>query len=453
MKFAHDYVQILDAENYPEQWVKSAISYRQLKKCIKRVRKELLALGLHPEVLNVLWRPTDLSASGNDEDRPTAGFQYTLKDGTSTSTLVPKLTFVIDPRDGTPVDAFLSDETLQLLRQLDRDLFPPDEKTESVAASSIDIARNNLSNRSDADIARNSMCRSVEIPLFSDLEFFHILKTELAALDDIREKEQAQLSRQVVSLRQDIGRTVNSSFSRRESALYTWREIFRLYIELQIFFSTDEADSGPRSAEVAQHQLEKFQAALKDDLRVKKLNKAGRAALVNFLTLNQTLLLNLRFQEINRTAVRKILKKFDKHTALRARAAYPEFVTTEPFLAQSMAKAVCHSISEEILSIIPQLDDYLCPICFSITFKPVRLRCNHVFCIRCLVIMQRARQNQCALCREGVVMEATGDNLDQNLLAFLRMAFPKETRIKQKENERAATMDLYGRSYDACSVM
>jgi hypothetical protein len=44
-------------------------------------------------------------------------------------------------------------------------------------------------------------------------------------------------------------------------------------------------------------------------------------------------------------------------------------------------------------------------------------------------------------------------NLDQKLLTFLSQAFPKETRAKQKENERAATMELYGETYDACIVM
>ena len=71
-----------------------------------------------------------------------------------------------------------------------------------------------------------------------------------------------------------------------------------------------------------------------------------------------------------------------------------------------MAKAVCYTISEEILSIIPQLNDYLCPICFTIAYKPIRLRCNHIFCIRCLIVMQKARQGQCPLCRADVVAEA-----------------------------------------------
>jgi E3 ubiquitin-protein ligase BAH len=76
-----------------------------------------------------------------------------------------------------------------------------------------------------------------------------------------------------------------------------------------------------------------------------------------------------------------------------------------------MAKAICFNISEGILNVIPQLADYLCPICLSISYKPVRLRCGHVFCIRCLVVMQRARQDHCPLCRGQVVMEASSRSL------------------------------------------
>lgn len=82
MKFAHDYTQILNAEDYPSQWVQSAISYKRLKKCIKKVRKELLSLGLRPEILNLLWHQSQAAnAAGYDgaggDSRP-FGFQYSL---------------------------------------------------------------------------------------------------------------------------------------------------------------------------------------------------------------------------------------------------------------------------------------------------------------------------------------------------------------------------------------
>lgn len=101
-----------------------------------------------------------------------------------------------------------------------------------------------------------------------------------------------------------------------------------------------------------------------------------------------------------------IFAEFDKRTALGAMSTAPQLLSGKPFLAEMVAKAVCFRISEELLPIVPQLNDYLCPVCFSISFKPVRLRCGHVFCIRCLIVMQRARNDLCPLCRGLAVMQA-----------------------------------------------
>ncbi|PGH30529.1 hypothetical protein GX50_06709 [[Emmonsia] crescens] len=471
MKFAHDYTEILRAEAYPSQWVQSAISYRRLKKCIKKVRKELLSLGLRPEILNLLWHQSQVAnAAGYDTsggDSRSFGFQYSLSKSPLTSFWLPKLTFVIDPTDGSPIDAFISPQTLEFLQQLNKIPLPIPAATLARLDSELGSFTDDgsLAVISDGELSvdergessklddRAETAHSIEIPLSADSEFFQILNKELSGLDELQEREQIVLSGRVKDLRQQIVKVSKPQFRRSQSALYTWREIFRLYIDMQVFFCTDERGSGQRDSQTASWQLEKFQATLKQDRNVKKLGKEGRAALETFLCINSVLLQNLKFQEINRTALTKILKKFDKRTALRAGTIFPKLMAAETFLAETMAKAVCYTISEEVLTVIPQLDDYLCPICFNISFKPVRLRCNHVFCIRCLVIMQRAKQNKCALCRESVVMEATGANLDMDLLAFLASTFPKETKAKQKENERAATIDLYGNSYDSCSVM
>lgn len=45
------------------------------------------------------------------------------------------------------------------------------------------------------------------------------------------------------------------------------------------------------------------------------------------------------------------------------------------------------------------------------------------------------------------------ENLDQKLLTFLNEKFPKEVKLKQKENERAAGVDQYGEEYQKCMVM
>ena len=56
MKFAHEYETALISEGFPARWVQSAIAYRQLKKCIKRVELELSGIGLDASTLRQLWQ-------------------------------------------------------------------------------------------------------------------------------------------------------------------------------------------------------------------------------------------------------------------------------------------------------------------------------------------------------------------------------------------------------------
>jgi hypothetical protein len=53
-----------------------------------------------------------------------------------------------------------------------------------------------------------------------------------------------------------------------------------------------------------------------------------------------------------------------------ASSAFPEFMSSDPFFAESLARGVCYVMSENLLSILPQLDDYTCPVCASITYRP-----------------------------------------------------------------------------------
>lgn len=40
------------------------------------------------------------------------------------------------------------------------------------------------------------------------------------------------------------------------------------------------------------------------------------------------------------------------------------------------------AVGDILLPIIPHIDDYECAICTSIAFKPIRLACSHLFCVR-----------------------------------------------------------------------
>lgn len=145
--------------------------------------------------------------------------------------------------------------------------------------------------------------------------------------------------------------------------------------------------------------------------------------------------------------------EFDKRTALGVKATVPKQITYPEF-SEHLAKAVCAEVSTEILSHVPQIEDYACPMCMEIKWRPVRLRCSHVFCIRCLIVMQNNKQDQCPLCREKTVADANSDNLDEELAHYLKRWFPDEVKEKQKYNELMAGVDQYGEVYkEKCCVM
>ena len=273
---------------------------------------------------------------------------------------------------------------------------------------------------------------SIEVPLTSDSTFFKMLTVDVAGLQALRSKEEAELNNAITMLGQEISRAVEPSKQRGKTDLQPWREIFRLYIESNIFFSTNELDNFTRSSTVAQKQLQAYITTLKDLGFAKKLKRTGSLlALERFVNINLVLLRNLKFQELNITAMSKILKssvtsrtfikcplltqltEFDKRTALGARQAFPIVSSEDSFSSSALAKAVCSEISEKVVAIIPQLNDYLCPVCFSVAWKPIRLKCNHIFCVRCMLVMQRARNGHCPLCRECVIMQADSGILIQ----------------------------------------
>jgi hypothetical protein len=45
-------------------------------------------------------------------------------------------------------------------------------------------------------------------------------------------------------------------------------------------------------------------------------------------------------------------------------------MSSDPYFAQSLARAICYVMTENLLSVLPTIDDYTCPVCASITFKP-----------------------------------------------------------------------------------
>ncbi|WWC90391.1 uncharacterized protein L201_005325 [Kwoniella dendrophila CBS 6074] len=248
----------------------------------------------------------------------------------------------------------------------------------------------------------------------------------------------------------DSGKDKKIKTSKKD--LYIWREIFSLWIESEIFESNSERTRGERTLEDSEKRLKIFANEIikrgLGDRRTLK-GKKSRNAYEEFLKLNVWLLDLKRFQQANILAARKILKKHDKRTALTALEGFPTFVrstlsshvdlngnvSTWAFYNTSLPHILLASLTNTLLPILPSLDDYACLICTSIAFKPIRLNCGHLFCVRCLVKMQKDGKEECPLCRSKVVLLADKNSLDLTVMNFMKSWFPKEVKLKQKENE------------------
>ncbi|KAF2260002.1 RING-14 protein-like protein [Lojkania enalia] len=472
MKFGHVFKERLKNEGFPPDWVESAISYSQLKKCINRLTHELATVGLDAATLSKLLKHVEdynasTEARDSDEEPP---FEYILSeepapapDGATDSRnrripFHPKLLFYVNETTGELLNARLDAETRKHLQRLAvetgmthlRVFEEPDEESISIisADSTNDASTLNGTGK------RRPGYRTVEVPLTSDSEFFATLAKELSGLEELQEREERRMHTRIEELGKQIAHLTDPSHRQNRKLLAAWRQIFQVYIESGIFFGTTETDHAPHDADKATERFQEFANKIATMGLVKKFKKPENLRALNaFMAINREILQGLRFGEINHIAMLKILKKFDKQTSLNVKATFPQAITFPEF-SSHLAKVVCAEVNSNILSHIPQLDDYSCPMCMDIKWRPVKLRCGHVFCIRCLIVMQTNKQDNCPLCRERTVVDANSENLDLELADFLKKWFPDEVKAKQKYNELMAGVDQYGEVYqDRCAVM
>lgn len=150
--------------------------------------------------------------------------------------------------------------------------------------------------------------QQIEVPLTFDAEFFEILQGDMTALDALHTEEQKAMIKDIGVLGKEISRVTNPS-KHSKSDLERWRELFDIYLQAGVFFSTNELDHGSRNGTIALKQLQWFQAEVMRRGIVKSFKlSASREALNKFLRVNLTLLRNIKFQEINQLAIAKILK-------------------------------------------------------------------------------------------------------------------------------------------------
>ncbi|KAF7370129.1 hypothetical protein MSAN_00643100 [Mycena sanguinolenta] len=465
MHFAKTFAEIL--ASLPPEFAANAVDYRQLKKLINELVTELASLGLGPAVLRDLLNVRDQDAATRVE------YQFNSASGH----IEPRLSLWVDPpnapppptpskksrileiqEDDTETETSAESSQVSLLWALQRDVKPAVPAAPESEPSTV-VDRENG--------------RKVEmvIPLASDLAFFELLVTTLRGLSEhlvaihvqfvetLTElaKTVSAAARPVSStsqgfkansaLRSDTGGVRVNALTKKASPylysdLYSWREIFQIYVETEIFESVNELHPGERTIEEAETRLKQFAERVTarglGDGRQLKLAQS-RKALQSFLELNVFILNVKKFEFANAEATRKILKKHAKRTALPltdSRNTTPlDLLPTHA----SLPRILVQELGTTLLPIIPSLEDYACLICTSIAFKPIRLSCGHLFCVRCLVKMQKRGNDHCPMCRAPCVLVADRSNVDWAMLNFMRDWFPEESSVKLRQNEKEAS--------------
>lgn len=383
---------------------------------------------------------------------------------------------------------------------------------------------------------RGTRSREIVIPLTADTQFLDTLTHALQNLSNIQTHQHDNFMLETESLCSAVARASSPYASKND--LYVWREIFGLWVEMQVFESQREKDRGELSIDESEARLKRFALELakrgwihdpnaptpskKGKLVKLKIgsgpssqglqNQTSATAIEDFLRLNFALLDVKKFQRVNVEAARKILKKHDKRTALTASndlrtfmaqqeaarraagihpvgsggvinlpvsafqpaepsagvsnalissAAHPSLAALLPsattgILSESLPHILLSLVTTTLLPILPSVDDYSCAICISVAWRPVRLDCSHLFCLRCLVKLQRQGKDDCPLCRApGAVKSADRHNMNEETDRYLQTWFPREVKEKTKENEkdrRQEDLEALGLREEKCVI-
>lgn len=467
MKFAKLFQQTLNEENLPQDWLDHAIQYKALKKRINKVVDELNNIGIQSDQLkfhyniskneNTLSPYLILNVNVNVENLLVSklnelNYKYEINE------LITEKIVEIDENDDDHNDNDNNDITKSMIITSNYDSDNESNKCNS-SILQYDTASiiSNITCQSDNSIEKKNSFE-IKIYLHEDTKFFQTLYEEIEGLTELRKQQEIEIIKKVESIANIVSK--NGDPKRRKTDLFIWREIFQLYIETEIFFSTFEKSAGERNIQQSRKKYDEFLIKMNElKLSSKFKHNSSQIALNNFNDLNVNLLKISNFQILNNIALTKILKKFDKQTYLNSKEIFPIVLANSNDvieLNKSVTKDLCYIIASRLLNLIPQIDDYTCPICCSVAFKPIKLDCGHVFCVRCLIKLQRKNDDRCPLCRDNVVLKADEHNLDISRMNYLKLYFPKETKEKQEENENEVLKEQFGTLYDEnskCTIM
>jgi E3 ubiquitin-protein ligase BAH len=160
----------------------------------------------------------------------------------------------------------------------------------------------------------------VEISLSTDSRFFRLLGTDLSGLTTFQGEQEIKLKDEILRLGQCMSTITVPSKVSSKTDLFIWREIFRFYLDSEIFFSVTGNNRGILTPAIAHQRLQQFCQKLADTrIRNRFRKMASYEALDRFLRINSDLLRNLKFQELNLMAMTKILKSMGSILSSRER--------------------------------------------------------------------------------------------------------------------------------------
>lgn len=453
MKFAKVLQQTLVEDNIPESWVEAAIQYKSLKKCISKVVKELEFVGLSNSDLKLLLlneEQSDTVELNDEETTPTNPIvaHYMLTKSSGSNHIVPYLKIVLSDNEKQSYTPDHIQELANVIREkIGKVLSTDDEESHVVEIREKDdrLVLSPTQSHENTHVVEVQNNNEIVIMLQSDLTFFRMLNSELANLDEIRQQEEKMLISEV----EQIGGLV-LLLTQNKADLYKWRELFKIYLDSEVFFRYNETSrlQLERSSDQIKSNLQVFtDRVTKTEILSTFKQKRSLVAYHQFVQTNERLLKILQFQSINTTALRKILKKFDKRTSLNISTKFPDLISQDHIFitGSSLAQSICFLMQHRLLTLVPQLDDYTCPICMSVAYKPIRLECNHIFCVRCLVKLKKRGKTDCPLCRcHDAILSADSSNLDLEIMDLIQRFFPLEVKEKMKEIKDEKYKDVVG---------
>lgn len=324
MKFGHVFKQSLRNEGFPPEWVDSAISYSQLKKCINRLTDELQQVGLDPATLSKLLKHVeDYNASADQADNQERPFEYILNGDPSAhdspkarKIFHPKLLFHVDEATGEVHSATLDDETRRKLHMLavetgmsDLRVLDDSAAPHTSPGSTCSPTPTGSTSTATASSGDRPRYRTVEVPITSDAEFFTRLTSEVSGLERLQEREEKRMNGKIEELGNQVARLTDPDKRSNRKMLTAWRQVFQMYVEEGIFFGTTELDHKAHDSDKAMQRLAEFSKKIAKAGLVDQMRKKNNLQALNlFLRINREILQGLRFGEINHSAMLKILK-------------------------------------------------------------------------------------------------------------------------------------------------